>query len=187
MAETEILLDSNIYFRFALDFHPLLPGNYNIKNDNYTLSVIDNFQRELEESPRLQSKFYWVKQERYVENRLNNMVDITSLSKHDIDTTTSYIKSFSTGSASPVDLRALAIAEILNISIATDDGSMIEIADEIRVDVYTSLNMLELFHGSGKADEDGLLRVIHFWIENNDIPYRGFIDDFEEHFELIVD
>ncbi len=187
MAEAEILLDSNIYFHFAVDFHPLLPGNYNITNDIYTLSVIDNLQQELEASPRLQSKFYWVKQERYVENRFDNIVDITSLSEHDIDTTISYIKNFSTGSASNVDLRALAIAEILNISIATDDGSMIKIADDIQIDVYTSLNMLELFHISGEADKEKLLQVVHFWIENDDIPYKGFINDFEEQFELIVD
>ncbi len=60
MAENEILLDSNIYFHFAIDFHPLLPGGYQVNNDTYQLSVIDDLQSEFEASSRLQNKFYWI-------------------------------------------------------------------------------------------------------------------------------
>ena len=106
MTDIEILLDSNIYFHFAIDFHPLLPGPYEANSQSYRLSVIDDLQREFERNSRLQNKFYWVKQDRYLENRSNNIVDLRDTTQEDIDTTTSYIKGLSIGSASPVDLRA---------------------------------------------------------------------------------
>jgi hypothetical protein len=187
MAKIDILLDSNSYFHFAIDFHPLLPGNYHIHNDSYRLSIIDNLQQELDASPRLQSKFYWTKQKRYVDNRSKNIIDLSSLDEADITNCISYIKSFSIGNASFVDLRALAIAEIMGIAIATDDRSMQRIADDIEVEVFTSLDMLELFHEAGKATKNKLIQVVHFWIENDDLPYQSFISEFEECFEIGID
>jgi hypothetical protein len=187
MADIDILLDSNIYFHFAIDCHPLLPGDYQVNSDNYHLSVIDDLQSEFESSPRLQSKFYWIKEERYVENRANNIVDISSLSEKDIDNTVTYLKSFSTGSASPADLRAFAIAEIMELTIATDDLSMQQISDQIGLEYYTSLNMLELLYHSGTVDKVTLKRIVNFWVHNNDEPYGGIINDIEEIFEIVID
>ena len=64
---------------------------------------------------------------------------------------------------------------------------MQDLADDIQVDVFTSLDMLDLFHLSEKADKEKLAQVVHFWIDNADIPYKGFIEDFEERFEIALD
>jgi hypothetical protein len=67
MAQRKILLDSNSYLRLAQTFRPLL--NVEFGDERHCLYVIRELQREFDRSPRLQTKFHWVNEPEYAENR----------------------------------------------------------------------------------------------------------------------
>lgn len=58
MAQTPVLLDSNVYFRLARSVHPLL--NQEFGEHRYCLYVIPDLDAEFRKNPRLRSKFHWV-------------------------------------------------------------------------------------------------------------------------------
>jgi hypothetical protein len=67
MTQFKILVDSNAYFRLARDIHPLLGKPFGQKK--YCLYIIEGFEKEYFYSGRLQSKFQWVTETKYTENR----------------------------------------------------------------------------------------------------------------------
>lgn len=65
-----ILLDSNAYLRLAISIHPLLWKKFGKDTEaTNVLRVIKKLDSEYLRNPRLQSKFHWVKNPPYVENR----------------------------------------------------------------------------------------------------------------------
>ncbi|MBW2576272.1 MAG: DNA-binding protein [Deltaproteobacteria bacterium] len=108
MSKYRILLDSNAYLRLANSFHPLLYKSFG--NENYTLYLIPEFQKEFNKNPRLKNKFGWVNQAEYKENRKHQLRTLAK-EKNDIKITYSYLwaQNISEGlGASRVDVRALA-------------------------------------------------------------------------------
>ena len=88
MSKYRILLDSNAYLRLANSFHPLLYKSFG--NENYTLYLIPEFQKEFNKNPRLKNKFGWVNQPEYIENRKHQLRTIAK-EKNDIKITYSYL------------------------------------------------------------------------------------------------
>jgi len=72
MPQTKILLDTNAYLRLAQSIHPLLGNSFG--NENYTLYIHKEIDIELKRSSRLQTKFYWIEQEQYIQNRKKRLV-----------------------------------------------------------------------------------------------------------------
>lgn len=79
MEDVELLLDSNIYFRFAKSVHPLLPGHYKIDTTLYSFSVIDELDKEYNRNKDLGKKFPWVSERKYIRNRKEYTVDLSVL------------------------------------------------------------------------------------------------------------
>jgi len=88
MAQRKILLDSNSYFRLAQTFHPLLQVEFG--EECHCLYVIRELQQEFDRSARLQNKFHWVTDPRYVKNR-HRAVTIPRKAARTIDVTLSVI------------------------------------------------------------------------------------------------
>ncbi len=113
MAQRKILLDSNSYLRLAQTIHPLLHVEFG--NERHCLYVIRELQQEFDRSPRLQTKFHWVNEPEYAENRRRS-ITISRKAAKDIGVTISVIEGEARQrelGVSPVDARALAIASVL--------------------------------------------------------------------------
>ena len=88
MPQTKILLDTNTYLRLAQSIHPLLGNSFG--KENYTLYIHKEIDIELKRSSRLQTKFYWIEQEQYINNRKKRLV-ISKQKQADIEDTYEHI------------------------------------------------------------------------------------------------
>lgn len=186
MKQVEILLDTNIYLRFARSHHPLLPGPYITPKTEYRFYIIPEIQVEYDKSQKIQDNFSWFTQRRFWNNRESNYYDISSIAKSDLDWHLGYFRNCSTGNASKVDLKLLAIGEILEIDIATDEETMDEIAAELlEIDIYDSLDIFQILLDSGETMEK-LISTVHYLEHVDDLPYPNFKKDFEFHFGVTL-
>lgn len=176
MKENRILIDSNSYFRLAQSLHPLLNNPFD--NEKYNIFIISECEKEYLKSSSLQNKFPWVNQNEYVENR-KNIIKISSSSLNGINNSLNFIKLFAREKyllVSKVDLKYLAVALELDMILVTDDGAMIEIANDFEINVLKTLELLKLmldckFISIGKVKE-----IINLWKYNNDLPKDFFVD-----------
>ncbi len=67
MPQTKLLLDTNAYLRLAFTIHPLLFVSFG--EEQYTLYVIEDFQKEFNRRRRLKRSFPWVNQKEFKNNR----------------------------------------------------------------------------------------------------------------------
>lgn len=182
MSQSKILLDTNAYLRLAQSIHPLLFEPFG--EENYTLYVIDDFQKEFERNHRLKEKFYWVNQPEYIENR-KKKIKISKQDKKDIDVAYSIIweQNITMGlGASRTDVRALAFGNVLNIPVVTDDSEMISLAEEFAIKVLRILDLMKLMYDSEHLSIKELKTIVDYLEYNKDLPYAGFKRKFEEVF-----
>ena len=66
MPQSKILVDTNAYIRLAKTIRPLLFASFG--DNEYCLYTLPELNEELE-SRKLQSKFHWIEDEEFVENR----------------------------------------------------------------------------------------------------------------------
>lgn len=171
MESVWILMDSNAYFRLAQNIHPLLKTSFG-KNPRYTIGVIQELDAEYNRSPRLQSKFYWVSQTKYAENR-SECFNLTRDQKALIEQAFYFLRDFNRDerlSASQVDLRCLAHAYELKIPLVTDDPDMMLIAKEFEIELWGVLRLLRLMVDSGFILEDKAEEITDLWKYLNDVP-----------------
>ena len=67
MAACNIIVDSCSYFRLAQSILPFLKVSFG--EEKYCLGVIEELDREYKKNPTLKSKFFWVSQKEYADNR----------------------------------------------------------------------------------------------------------------------
>src|ERR1043166_5144314 len=85
MAQSKILLDSNSYFRLAKSIRPLLFIEFG--NKQHCLYVLAELEDEYAKSPRLQTKFAWVNDTEYRNNRSKRL---TLSRKEEVQRKTAY-------------------------------------------------------------------------------------------------
>lgn len=174
MSKIRILLDSNAYLRLGNSFHPLLGESFG--NQNYTLYLIPEFQKEFNKSPRLKNKFGWVNRSEYVENR-KKRIRVLSQQKIDIKLTYSYLWTQNISEqlgASRVDVNALAYGYVLDSPVVTDDFDMAELADQFDIEIWSLLNLLYIMYKHKRAQKKEIKTLIEFLEYNNDLPYPSF-------------
>ncbi len=183
MAQSKILLDSNAYFRLAYSKHPLLFASFG--KENYTLYVIEDLQKEFDYNPRLQNKFDWVNQKKFIENRKCKL-NISKKDKRNIEITYSFLWEYNISEeigASPVDVKALAVGSVLGIPVVTDDADMISLGKAFNINVLGILELLKLMFDCGHVDITELNAIIGYLEYTNDLPYGRFIEDFKKVFD----
>jgi len=174
MPQSKILLDTNAYLRLAQSINPLLFVSFG--EENYTLYMIDDFQKEFNRSQRLKDKFYWVNEPKYVENR-KKKIKISKQDKKDIGAAQSIIweQNISMGlGASRPDVRALAIGYVLNIPVVTDDREMVSLAEVFGIIIWGILKLMKVMYESKHLSLKRLKAIVDYLEYNNDLPYAGF-------------
>jgi hypothetical protein len=182
VAQRKILLDSNAYFRLAQTFHPLLHVEFG--EDCHCLYVIRELQQEFNRSSRLQTKFFWVSEAEYVENR-SRTISIPSKAARTIKLTLSVILGHSRREglgASRVDAAALATAYALGIPVVTDDGDMLTLAKAFTIEAMKTLELLRLMVDCGRATTEQVVTAASYWGYSNDLP-KGYGADFKRLFK----
>ena len=170
MARTRILLDSNSYFRLANSIHPLLDTEFGDKN--YCLYVLKDLEKEYDRSPRLQTKFHWVNEDKYFENRKRKLT-VSRKDKKAIDRTVEFLEEHKYNNClgvSSVDIKNLAHGHVLDIPVVTDDKDMIELAKAFAIETMSSLKLLTLMVKSGHISKKKVRDIITYWKYNKDTP-----------------
>ena len=173
MSRTVILLDSNAYFRLACSVRPLLGGEFG--PEKCTLAVIPQLAQEFRRSNRLQSKFEWVLEPEYVDNRARHTLTPPKKHREEIELTCSYVagRAEELGlTVSPVDCWALASAHVLRLSLATDDTGMQALAGDLQfgAKLLTTLELLKLMLDARRVSLEDVERVVQYWQYNRDLP-----------------
>ena len=181
MSQTTLLLDSNAYFRLAHQIHPLLKICFG--QNNYCLGILEDLDTEFNRSQRLQTKFYWVSQKQYSENR-KNCFKISSAQHKAIHLIFGFINELEKDSklgVSRVDIKALAYGSALNIPVVTDDAGMLKLTAEFEVVHMTTLMLLKVMYDENHINREKVFEVVSFWVFNFDIP-KNFKKDYQSLF-----
>jgi len=184
MSKYRILLDSNVYLRLANSFHPLLYKSFG--NENYTLYLIPEFQKEFNKNPRLKNKFGWVNQAEYKENRKHQLRTLAK-EKNDIKITYSYLwaQNISEGlGASRVDVRALAYGSVLDVLVVTDDFDMTELAEPFGIEIWGLLDLLEIMYKTKRIKKSAIKSLVEYLEYIKDLPYPSFKKRIQKAFKI---
>ena len=144
MAQRKLLLDSCVYLRIAQSIHPLLGEEFG--EDRICLYVISEFEGEYKRSQRLKTKFPWVAEEKYAQNRKQCII-LSRRQRAALPQATGYFEDFAFDhdlTPSPVDLCALAHAYLAEVELVTDDEDLASLGRELEVDIWGCLELLDL-------------------------------------------
>ncbi len=187
MAQTKIIVDSNSYFRLAQNIHPFLCKPFG--KEQYTIYMHADLTEEIHFSPRLKNRFDWVQQKPYSENR-GRSVSLSNQHKKAIDETYDFMWNYvkeefleKRGKGpSPVDVKIVATALVLEIPMVTDDRDMIELGETYEVRQMTSIGLMKLMLDCDHIDDEKVNQVVDQWLHDKDTPYAGWKDEFERTF-----
>jgi PIN domain. len=181
MAQTKILIDTSSYFRLAQNLHPLLATAFG--RANYTLYAHEALVREFERQPRLQNKFHWFGESRYVENR-SRPLQLGRKEKAAVEHAFEFIWAHVQGEGlgpSPVDTRILATASELGLRLVTDDQDLLSLANMYGVHALTSLELMKLMLDENHITMNLVRRVVAQWVFDRDTP-ANFLREYQRLF-----
>ncbi len=182
MAQSKILVDSNSYFRLAKSIRPLLSVAFG--EENYCLYVLKDLEIEYDRSSRLQSKFEWVNDDEYFDNR-KQALTIPRKDKNETQRTIEILENHKYENelgVSPVDINYLAHAYVLDIPVVTDDKDMLELAEDFEIQTLNSLNLLSLMLKCDHINIDKVREIAAYWKFIKDIP-GSFKEDYKSLFK----
>jgi hypothetical protein len=181
MGQTKILLDSNSYFRLAKSIHPLLFVAFGAeKRCLYVLRELDN---EFNKSSALQSKFSWVADEQFRDNR-KKYLSVSGKQLREINLLVDTIRDYCLHvgrSLSRVDCAVVAHGKVLGIEIVSDDLELIETAEDMDVKAISTLALMKCMLDCGHIDIEKVREIVAFWKYIKDCPSR-VNDEYEHHF-----
>ncbi len=150
--QSKLLVDTNAYLRLARTIHPLLGAPF--CPGDCCAYILPECNQELNR-PRLQTRFTWVNEPQYQNNRVRPLTIVAqqreSIEKT-FDLTWKFVQKawyavhpeFAEERKRPSweDTRYVATAEVLGLPIVTDDVPMIALADDFAVPTITSVRLL---------------------------------------------
>lgn len=170
MPQTKVLLDSNCYFRLARSIHPLLFVEFG--EPCYCLYVLQELDDEFGRSPRLQSKFSWVTETQYVENR-GQRLTLSRTQLREVEQLTESIRDYAFDvdrSLSRVDAAAIAHCQVLGIELVTDDIEAAQTARDLGVQTLTTLELLHRAVDCKHITLEKVREVVAYWRYDDDCP-----------------
>lgn len=165
-----ILLDTCVYLRLAYHLHPIIGKKFG--QNEYRCYLHNDFLAEFQFDKRLEEKFQWVYEEKFIQNR-KNIIQIKDDDKKNIEITYDYLHEISKEnklSTRYYDIRCLATASVLKYSFATDDYALSLLANMINIRKYTSIEVLNLMRANKAIDNKKINIIIRYWILNQDEP-----------------
>lgn len=181
MAQSKILLDSNSYFRLAKSIRPLLFVEFG--ENQHCLYVLSELEDEYARNPRLQTKFSWVNEPEYRDNRLKRL---TVSRKDKAARITAYEFMWdhvqnSLPGPSRLDVVHLSYGYVLGIPVVTDDADMRELARIFGVKTLKTMELLKLMLDCGHVDMPTIRTIAAYWSYEADRP-KDFAVDYRRHF-----
>lgn len=181
MAYTRILLDTNTYLRLSKSIKPLLGKPFG--KLQYALYLHKEIQLEIDRSNRIKTKFFWLEQEEY-KNERKKILTTTKNEKNEIEIAYDYVWQSQKDNGynlSREDIYCIATALILKIQLVTDDLNMIKTAKDFGVDILKTLELIKLMIDSDFIDKSSLNEIVSYWIYIKDVP-GNFKQDFKTIF-----
>lgn len=170
MAQSRLLVDSNSYFRLAKSIHPLLGVVFGDKE--YCLYVLPDLEREYARSARLQTKFHWVNEKQYSQNRKHS-ITASQKEKGEIGRTREILDDYKYENllgVSTIDINYLAHAYVLNIPVVTDDNDMLGLAKVFDIQTIKSLKLLALMRAAQHINIRKIREIVAYWKYEKDTP-----------------
>ncbi|HRJ51574.1 MAG TPA: PIN domain-containing protein [Candidatus Thiothrix moscowensis] len=180
MPQSKILVDTNAYLRLAKTIRPLLFMPFG--DNEYCLYILPELNQELA-SYKLRSKFHWVTEEEFAENR-QHFPSLGKKQKKAIDTTFEYLWDHvqtELPGPSKVDALYIAYAIELGIPVVTDDQDMIALAETFDAKVMPTLELLKIMLDCGHTDMATINGLCDYWRYISDLP-ANFHRDFKRLF-----
>lgn len=167
-----ILLDSNAYFRLARSVHPLLSQSFGAPPP-HALKVLEDLDTEFRRSRRLKSKFHWVAEPEYCEDRASAWYRPRGKTVTEVEIALSYLSQYANDQQIDIsyeDLKALAVGYARCFPVITDDKGMQEIAVTFVIKYWTTLKLLKLMLDCDRIDLDKIYETVEYWNAENDLP-----------------
>jgi hypothetical protein len=164
MPQSKILVDTNTYLRLAKTIRPLLFVPFG--DNEHCLYILPELNEELK-SRKLQSKFHWVEEDEFVNNRMY-FPKVSKKQKSSIQRTYEYLWDYVQDNPGPstVDTLYVSYAIELGIPVVTDDRDMSVLAKEFDAQVISTIELLKIMFDSGHADLktiNGLCGYLRYW------------------------
>jgi len=169
MAQSKILVDTNAYLRLAQTINPLLFKPFGEKQ--YCLYVIPELNSELG-GRRLISKFPWVDEAEYVQNR-KHFPTVGRKERRAINQNFEFIWGHvqtELPGPSKVDALYIAYALELKVPVVTDDQDMTELAVLFEVEVLSTLEVLKIMLDNDHVNMNTIEAIVDFWRHMSDWP-----------------
>jgi len=182
MSQTKILVDTNTYLRLAKTIHPLLFAPFG--DNEYCLYVLPELNGELDGN-KLQSKFYWVTEEKFFENR-KHFPNVSKKQKKSIDQTFEHLWDHvqtELPGPSRVDALYIAYGIELDIAVVTDDQDMSELARNFDAVVMSTLELLKMMLDCGHINMTTIDGLCQYWQHVADLP-ANFRADYRRLFTV---
>lgn len=180
MPQSKLLVDTNAYLRLAKTIHPLLFEPFG--NNECCLYILPELNEELE-SRKLQSKFPWIEEEEFSNNR-QHFPHIGRKQKKSIRQSFEYVWDYvqtELPGPSRVDAWYIAYALELNAPVVTDDQDMAALAQAFDAKVMFTLDLLKIMLDCGHADMKTIDGLCGYWRYISDLP-ANFHSDYQRLF-----
>ncbi|WP_320826798.1 DNA-binding protein [Reinekea sp.] len=180
MPQSKILVDTNAYLRLAKTIRLLLFMPFG--DNEYCLYILPELNDELG-NRKLQSKFPWVEEVEYAENRKHFPI-ISRKQKKSVEDTFEHVWEYvqtDLPGPSRVDAWYIAYAYELGIPVVTDDQDMTELAIAFEAQVMPTLEMLKIMLDSGHVDMGQIDGLCQYWYHIGDLPAK-FKADYDRLF-----
>lgn len=169
MPQSKVLVDTNSYLRLAQTIRPLLFLPFGDRE--YCLYILPELNDELS-NRRLKSKFPWVDENEYTENR-KHFPTIGRKQKNTIKVNFEFIWDYVQSDLpgpSRVDALYIAYALELGIPVVTDDQDMTELAVAFEAQVMPTLELLKIMHDSDHTNLKTIKGIVDYWLAIGDCP-----------------
>ena len=181
MAQSKILIDTNVYLRLGKSINPLLGIPFG--DQKYALYLHKEIQIELNRSNRLENKFYWTEEEEYKKNR-RKIITTSNEQKKEIEDTYNHIWEYQKDNKlglSREDIYCIATELVLYIQLVTDDQNMIKSAKEFDVNIINTLSLIKMMIENNFINEEKLHEIVGYWKYLKDLP-ANFREDYKTLF-----
>ena len=169
MAQSKILVDTNTYLRLAQTIRPLLFVPFGESRN--CLYVIPELNLELS-GRRLVTKFPWVEQPEYTENR-NFFPKLSRKQTQSIADTFEYVWDHVISDLpgpSRIDARYIAYAIELQVPVITDDQDMTQLAETFGAMAMPTLQLLRIMLDCGLVNMRTIDGMVDYWRYVKDCP-----------------
>lgn len=168
----DVLLDSNAYFRLGISIRPLLQQSFGSAPE-YILHVLAELDDEYATSPRLRSKFNWVCETEYRNDRKSRRYELRGDDRAKALNAFTFLMAFGDEhkiNLSREDLKALAVGFVKCIPVVTDDGGMTRVAEANGIECWSTIKLLRVMVISGRIQMEAVEGILEYWDYEKDLP-----------------